>query len=395
MAAPIEVFWIFLRLGLTSFGGPIAHLSYFRTEFVKRRKWLDDAAYGDLVALCQFLPGPASSQVGFALGLRRAGALGGAAAWLGFTAPSAALMIAAASSLYLFATPEGQALAHGLKLVAVAVVAHAVLGMTRALCTTWLRVLIAVAVLMALLALDNAWAAPVLIATGGAVGLAFARVASAPGGAPPRSNWAVPIALFLVFVLLLVGLPVAAQSIDDPLLARADAFYRSGALVFGGGHVVLPLLEAEVVGRGWIEETRFLAGYGAAQALPGPLFTFAAFLGAAGAGEAPPLVAALVALAFVFLPGLLLVAAGLPLWESLKHLPRALGFVAGTNAAVVGVLAAALYDPIFTTTVRGPIDLALAAAGFAALQWAKAPSWTVVLGLGAAGATLSLLGLIG
>jgi chromate transporter len=395
MGGAAGVFWIFLRLGLTSFGGPIAHLGYFRDAFVTRRRWLDDAAYADLVALCQFLPGPTSSQVGFALGLQRAGPLGGAAAWAGFTLPSAVLMIAAASSLVLFATPAGQAIAHGLKLVAVAVVAQAVFGMARSLCTTWLRVLIAVAALMVLLLSGSPWLAPALIALGGVLGLAFAQVAPAQAAETPRTPWRRSALLLAVFAILLLALPLAAQVLGDPLLARADSFYRAGALVFGGGHVVLPLLEAETVEQGWIDESRFLAGYGAAQALPGPLFAFAAFLGAAGPGEAPWLASAIVALTFVFLPGLLLAAACVPLWRRLKRYRRALGFVAGANAAVVGVLAAALYDPIFTSSVRGPADLALAAAGFAALQWLKAPSWAVVVGLGAAGAALSFWGLIG
>lgn len=396
MGGALEIFLVFLRLGLVSFGGPIAHLGYFRNELVARRKWLDDAAYADLVALCQFLPGPTSSQVGFALGLQRAGLAGGVAAWLGFTAPSAALMIAAAASLYWFATPEGQALAHGLKLVAVAVVAHAVYGIARSLCVTWLRALIAVAALVALLLAANAWTAPALIALGGLVGVAFARVApAAETGEDAHPRWFGPAALLALFAALLIGLPAAAHVGADPLLARADSFYRAGALVFGGGHVVLPLLEAETVGRGWVDQSQFLAGYGAAQALPGPLFAFAAFLGAAGPGAAPPLAAALVALAFVFLPGLLLAAACLPLWRFLKRYRWALGFVAGANAAVVGVLAAALYDPIFRSAVQGLGDLALAATGFAALQWLKAPSWAVVLGVGAAGSALSLLGFIG
>lgn len=393
MGAAIEVFLVFLRLGLTSFGGPVAHLSYFRTEFVERRKWIADGAYADLVALCQFLPGPASSQVGFALGLQRAGPLGGLAAWLGFTAPSAAIMFAAAAGLYWFATPEGQALAHGLKLVAVAVVAHAVFGMARNLCTTWLRWLIALAALAALLSIANAWAQPALIGMGGVIGLLFAWPRSAPEApAPPALNWRAPAFLFALFLVLLLGLPLVAQHSDNALLARADAFYRAGALVFGGGHVVLPLLEAETVATGWVSQEQFLAGYGAAQALPGPLFSFAAFLGAAGAAGAAPWAMGLVALICVFLPGLLLVAAGLPLWQALKHGRRALGFVAGANAAVVGVLAAALYDPIFLSSVRDWRDLALAVAGFAALQWLKAPSWAVVLVIGAAGAALSLWG---
>lgn len=394
MPAALEAFLIFLRLGLTSFGGPIAHLGYFRTEFVERRAWLSEAAYADLVALCQFLPGPASSQVGFALGLKRAGVLGGLAAWLGFTAPSALIMFAVASGLEWFAGPWGQAVAHGLKLVAVAVVAHAVFNMARALCRTWPRIAIAVAVAAALLAFQLAWLQPAAIALGGLIGLWFAT-APAPQtsglGAPGRfkAAWI----LTLLFLALLLGLPLLAAA--HPLIAIADAFYRAGALVFGGGHVVLPLLEAETVERGWLSADAFLTGYGAAQAVPGPLFTFAAFLGAAGPGSADPAWASLIALIFVFLPGLLLVAAAMPVWDAVKSRPRALAFVAGANAAVVGVLGAALYDPIIASAVAGPRDLALACLGFLALQLLKAPPWSVVLGLGAAGAALSLAANLG
>lgn len=393
MSRVIETFLVFLRLGLTSFGGPIAHLGYFRREFVERRAWIAESEYADLVALCQFLPGPASSQVGFALGLRRAGLGGGLAAWLGFTMPSAGIMIAAAAGLYLFATPEGAALAHGMKLVAVAVVAHAVVGMARNLCATWLRGAIALAALAGLLTIANAWAQPALIAAGGVLGLMFAR-ASQPlaEAAGPRVRWLGLLLLLALFAALLAGLPLAARASGDPFVAGADSFYRAGALVFGGGHVVLPLLEAETVARGLVTQDQFLAGYGAAQALPGPLFAFAAFLGAAGAGAQPPLAMALTALAFVFLPGLLLVAACLPLWQALKRNPRAQAFVAGANAAVVGVLAGALYDPVFVSSVRDWRDLVLASAGFAALQWLKAPSWAVVFGVAATGAALSLWG---
>lgn len=387
-----EVFVAFLRLGLTSFGGPVAHLSYFRAEFVDRRGWISDTAYADLVALCQFLPGPASSQVGFALGLKRAGPLGGLAAWLAFTGPSALLMLAAACGLFLFETRAGAAIAHGLKLVAVAVVAHAVAGMARTLLRTWLRWLIALGALAALLAATSAWAQPAVIAVGGLIGVLFAQ-APAPQPAPAaRPKLAGAALLFAAFLALLIGLPLLAQVSGDPFVDRADAFYRAGALVFGGGHVVLPLLEAETVAPGWVSQEQFLAGYGAAQALPGPLFAFSAFLGAAGSGDAPPWAMGAVALAFVFLPGMLLVAAGLPAWERMKHWPRALTFVTGANAAVVGVLAAAFYNPILSSSVRGWEDALLAALGFVALQWLRAPSWAVVLCVGAAGAALSFWG---
>jgi chromate transporter len=404
MSGALEVFVIFLRLGLTSFGGPIAHLGYFRETFVARRQWIDEAAYADLLALCQFLPGPASSQVGFALGLKRAGALGGLAAFIGFTAPSAALMLAVADGLSFFATPTGEAFAHGLKLVAVAIVAHAVLGMARSLCRDWLTRMIAVIACGALLILSYGWMQPLVIVLGGVTALRFAswtarlrarngssEQAAAPHhdrlGAPGGARSCSP--LLAIFVLLLVGLPFLAH-LGGPF-AIADAFYRAGALVFGGGHVVLPLLEAETVGRGWLGESDFLAGYGAAQALPGPLFAFAAFLGAAG-GPAPGLAGGLVALVFLFLPGLLLVAGALPLWSRLKSQPWAVGFVRGAGAAVVGVLGAALYDPVFTSAVRGGADFAIAAAGFALLQWAKAPAWLVVIVVAAAGAGLVLAG---
>jgi len=406
MSAALEVFLVFLRLGLTSFGGPVAHLGYFRDAFVARRKWIDEAAFADLVALCQFLPGPASSQVGFALGLKRAGALGGIAAWLGFTAPSALLMLAVASGLSFFATPTGEAIAHGLKLVAVAIVAHAVVGMARTLCRDMLTRAIAAAACAALLTIGLAWIQPLvivgggvlaLIAMGGTAGLWPASDRDSAHGdreAPrvraigPRSN----LPLLAAFVVLLIGLPFLAHLYAP--FAIADSFYRAGALVFGGGHVVLPLLEAETVGRGWLSASDFLAGYGAAQALPGPLFAFAAFLGAGG-GPMPGLSGGLIALVFVFLPGLLIVAGVLPFWETLKARPWAAGFVRGAGAAVVGVLAAALYDPVFTSAVRGPADLAVAAAGFALLQWAKAPAWLVVLVVAAAGAGLVLAGMTG
>lgn len=387
----LEVFWIFLRLGLTSFGGPIAHLGYFRTEFVEKRRWLDDAAYTDLVALCQFLPGPASSQVGFALGLRRAGPLGGGAAWLGFTAPSALLMLAVAFGLAWFATPIGQAAAHGLKLVAVSVVAHAVYGMARNLCGDRLTAGIAMLSLAALLLISIAWVQPLLIILGGLIGLCAPGKSLGAAAQPrPKAPMAVPVLLAALFLALLVGLPLLAAYTRDPLLETADAFYRSGALVFGGGHVVLPLLESETVAKGWLGADQFLAGYGAVQAAPGPLFTFAAFLGAAAAPPHGGALAGVVALVAVFLPGLLLVAAALPLWDGLKHRAWAMGFVRGASAAVVGILGAALYTPVFTSAVLSPTDAAIAGLGFIALQAFKTPPWTVVLLVGGAGTAFML-----
>lgn len=400
------VFIVFLRLGLTSFGGPVAHLGYFREAFVVRRKWIDEAAYADLVALCQFLPGPASSQVGFALGLKRGGAMGGLAAWLGFTAPSAILMLAVASGLAWFATPAGQAIAHGLKLVALVIVAHAVLGMAQSLVRDVATGVIAIFACAALVFFPVVWMQPLVIVLGGLIcvlrrppspaapvlsplageerhGAVSSSVQRSGTGEVASAKPKTEGALLALFVVLLCTLPFLAN-LGGPF-AIADAFYRAGLFVFGGGHVVLPLLEAETVGRGWLGQDAFLAGYGAAQALPGPLFAFAAFLGASG-GPMPGVTGGLLALVFLFLPGLLLVAALLPYWEALKARPGAARFVAGAGAAVVGVLAAALYNPVFTSAVRGWPDIAIAAAGFAVLQWMKAPAWLVVLIVTVAGA---------
>jgi chromate transporter len=390
----LEVFAAFARLGLTAFGGPIAHLAYFRAEFVEKRKWLSEAEYADLVALCQFLPGPASSQTGFLLGLRRAGPLGALAAWTAFTLPSALIMLAVAFGVAWFESEMGRALAHGLKLVALAVVAHAVFGMARTLlrgAPTWA---LAFAAFVSLLLMPVAWTQVVVIAMSAALGFAFLPRSAGAAAASARIG-KTPAVLFALFAALLVGLPFVAET--EPAAAAAAAFYKAGALVFGGGHVVLPLLEAETVARGWLSEEQFLAGYGAAQALPGPLFTFAAFLGAAGSQTPNGWLGGAVALVFVFLPGLLLAAGAYPYWQALKARPRAAGLIAGANAAVVGVLAAALYDPVFTSAVRGELagglaDLALAAFGFAALQWLKAPNWAVVLGLSMVGA-LAFVGL--
>lgn len=376
-------FLIFLRLGLTSFGGPVAHLGYFREAFVVRRRWLDDAAYADLVALCQFLPGPASSQVGMGLGLMRAGYAGAFAAWLGFTAPSAIAMIAAGYGVLFLGGSLDTGWLAGLKLAAVAVVAQAVLGMAKTLCPDRLRASLAVAAAVVLLMVQTPWAQVAVIAAGAAVGLSFIRPEVRAGG-----DLHVPVgrrSAFLAlgaFFLLLVCLPVAAHEVPLAPLAIVDIFYRSGALVFGGGHVVLPLLQAEVVPTGLVGADTFLAGYGAAQAVPGPLFTFAGYLGTvlvppgdAAAGGWP---VGLIALVAIFLPAFLLVVGALPFWAALRRRPKAQAALAGVNAAVVGVLGAALYDPVWTAAVKGPADLALAIAAFALLQFWKLPPWLVV-----------------
>ncbi|MBO9588257.1 chromate efflux transporter [Devosia sp.] len=386
-----EVFGAFLKLGLTSFGGPIAHLGYFRDEFVTRRGWFDDKAYGDLVALCQFLPGPASSQVGFAIGLMRAGPLGAAAAWIGFTLPSAILMVAVALGAAALDGDLAQGVLHGLKLVAVAVVAQAVLGMAKSLTPDRVRAGIAVLAVLAMVVFGGVLGQVAAIVVGTALGLALCQEkgngAVAEAKAPVSRGFGV-LAL-LLFVGLLVVLPFLAGV--NPALALFDAFYRAGALVFGGGHVVLPLLEAGTVGKGWLSESTFLAGYGAAQAVPGPLFTFAAYLGAASSGPPNGVLGAGIALVAIFLPGLLILVAALPFWHGLRGNVLAQAGMRGANAAVVGVLALALYDPVFTSAVLSPLDFALALAGFVALvSWKLPPLW-VVVALAAVGGVIGVL----
>ena len=390
-ASAWRVFLIFLRLGLTSFGGPVAHLGYFREEFVARRRWLTEDAYADLVALCQFLPGPASSQVGLALGLRQAGWGGALAAWLGFTLPSALVMALLGLGLVAGQGLVPAGVLHGLKVAAVAVVAQAVWGMARSLCRGPARLLLMVlACALALL-----WPGVVgqvgamLVAALAGLGL-WGRAGAMPAppsqgglaaGVRPRTG-----ALLLVAcAALLVLLPLAARAWPQGWLVLADAFYRAGALVFGGGHVVLPLLQAEVVATGWVAADDFLAGYGLAQAVPGPLFTFAAFLGAAAGHGAGGWLGAAVCLVAIFVPAFLLVAGALPFWERLRHNARARAALAGVNAAVVGLLLAALYHPVWTSAIHAPADLALALAAFAALVWARVPPWLVVPLCGAAG----------
>lgn len=383
-----EVFRVFLKLGLTSFGGPIAHIGYFRDEVVSRRRWLSEQAFADLVALCQFLPGPASSQLGFALGiLRGGGLLGGLAAWAAFTLPSALVLVLAALGAAALSGPLAAGVLHGLKLVAVAVVAQAVWGMGRSLAPDRTRAGIALAGVGLVVFVGGVWGQLGAIGLGAALGLVLCRGA----GALPGAGLAFPLSrglgalLLVLFAVLLVAPPVLLTVGAGQGVALFEAFYRSGALVFGGGHVVLPLLQAAVVAPGWVSSESFLAGYGLAQAVPGPLFTFAAYLGAV-MGPAPHGVwGAAIALVAVFLPGLLLVAGMLPFWSALAHGPAAQAAMRGANAAVVGILGAALYDPVWTGAVFAPPDFALALAGFLLLTRWQAPPALVVALLAAAG----------
>ncbi|WP_020015217.1 chromate efflux transporter [Promicromonospora sukumoe] len=393
-----EVFVAFLRLGLTSFGGPVAHLGYFRDAFVVRRRWLGDQAYADVVALCQFLPGPASSQVGMAIGLQRAGVRGLLAAWAGFTLPSAVLMVAFAYGVTAFGDDAGAGWIGGLKAAAVAVVAQAVLGMTRTLTPDARRATIAAGAAIVTLLLPTVAGFPValgqvgVIALAGVAGLAWLGNLSDDGAAEPfpvRVGRGAAVTCLVVFGALLVALPLLAAATDGGVARLVDIFYRAGSLVFGGGHVVLPLLQAELVPSGLVGHDEFLAGYGAAQAVPGPLFTFAAYLGAVTTSGPSGLAGAAIALVAIFLPSALLVVGGLPFWERLRGAPRARRALAGVNAGVVGLLAAALYDPVFTQGVLGAsspvVALALAIAAFVALTRWSAPPWAVVLVAGVLG----------
>ncbi|MGF6213629.1 chromate efflux transporter [Comamonas sp. 4034] len=381
-----QVFWVFLQLGLTSFGGPVAHLGYFRQALVERRQWLSDAQYADLVALCQFLPGPASSQVGMALGLMRAGWLGCLAAWLGFTMPSAIALVGLAAGLNHWPHLADSAIVHGLKLVAVAVVAHAVWGMWRNLCKGWLRKCLAVGGAIVLLAWPGAAPQLLVLAVGALVGWRFVPLTpvnaqqAGPALALALSRKA-GLCLLLACGLLLLCLPVAAQLWPGVAMRAFAAFYQAGALVFGGGHVVLPLLQASVVPPGWVSDAQFLTGYAAAQAVPGPLFTLAAYLGALLPLPAPwaGWAGGVLMLAAIFLPAFLLVAGALPWWQQLRQNLAAQRALAGINAAVVGVLLAAFVHPVWSSAIRQPSDACIAAIGFALLQWLRVPPVVVVL----------------
>ena len=388
----LEVLLVFLKLGLTSFGGPIAHLGYFRAEFVARRKWLSEKAYADLVALCQFLPGPASSQVGISLGLYRAGLAGALAAWLAFTLPSALALMAFAYGLAAHPLWASAGWVHGLKLAAVAVVAQAVWSMGRALCPDRARATLALAVAFLVLAVSGAAVQVLSIAAGGLIGWGFLPLADhephLPMGFPVSRR--LGTLLLAAFFVLLIGLPLAAASGGNATLAAFDAFYRAGSLVFGGGHVVLPLLRAAVVPSGWVSDADFLAGYGAAQAVPGPLFTFAAYLGVVMKGPLGGWAGGLVCLVAIFLPAFLLIIGVLPFWEQLRRYRSVAAAFNGVNAAVVGLLLAALYDPIWTGAVHSHGDFVLAAGGFAALVFWRVPPLAVVAAAALGGALQAL-----
>jgi len=389
---PGEVFTAFLKLGVTSFGGPIAHLGYFRDELVLRRKWIDEAGYADLVALCQFLPGPASSQVGFALGLLRAGPLGALAAWTAFTLPSAILLLLFAMVAASIEGPVGTGLLHGLKIVAVAVVAQAVWGMAKSLAPDRQRASIALVGIICVVFVAGAFGQILALALGAIAGLCFcrseaARQASHLAFRVPKSVGYIALA---TFALLLAFLPVFAAMAGSQGLSLFDAFYRAGALVFGGGHVVLPLLQSAVVSTGWVTEDAFIAGYGATQAVPGPLFTFAAYLGAVVGPQPNGIAGAAIALVAIFLPGMLLLVGALPFWEGFRKHLLAQAAMRGANAAVVGILGAALYDPVWTSAIFMPKDFALALTGFILLTVWKTPPWIVVVICAIGGVLLAL-----
>jgi chromate transporter len=388
-----EVFNVFLKLGLTSFGGPIAHLGYFRTELVERRGWLDERSYADLVALAQFLPGPASSQVGLAIGQLRAGYTGALAAWVAFTLPSAVALVLFAYGVAALGDAAGSGWLHGLKVVAVAVVAQAVLGMMRTLAPDRERATLAVAAAAIILLVPSAWAQVAAIALGAIIGVAMLR------NDAPTDHVALPVSvsrtagvlMLLAFFALLVGLPLLAAAVPDQTVKLVDSFYRAGSLVFGGGHVVLPLLQAEVVPPGWVTNDAFLAGYGAAQAVPGPLFTFAAYLGAVMGPQPNGWLGATICLVAVFLPSFLLIIGALPFWDALRRQPVAQAALKGVNAAVVGLLLAALYHPVWTAGIINPGDFALGVVAFLFLFMWQVPPWIVVILSAAGGAALAAL----
>lgn len=375
------VFFVFLRLGLTSFGGPVAHLACFRDEFVHRRAWLSERRYADLVTLCQFLPGPASSQVGMALGLQRAGYGGALAAWAGFTLPSAVLLVLLAFGMTAWGSAMASGVLHGLKIAAVAVVIQAVWGMGRALCPDVQRITLMVLTAAVVLAVPGPWVQVACLAVAGVIGWLWLQPAAVddevePG--PHVSSRCAALAWLVAFLVCLLALPLLAVGFASPILAMIDAYYRAGSLVFGGGHVVLPLLQAELVPGGWVDPDVFLAGYGAAQAVPGPLFTFAAFLGASSLQGPTGWFGGMLALLSIFLPSFFLVAGALPFWDALRRQRLVRSVLAGINAAVVGLLLAVLYQPVWTSAIRLPQDVVLALLAWLALVFWKWPSWLVV-----------------
>lgn len=378
--SPLEVLGVATRLGLTSFGGPIAHVGYFREEYVVRRKWIDEATYVDLVALGQFLPGPSSSQIGIAIGLIRAGLLGALMAWIGFTLPSAIALVVFAYGVGWLGVADAGWL-HGLKIAAVAVVAQAVWGLARTLCPDRERATIAVLAAIATLATRSAPGQVLTIAVAGLIGWRLLPAAGialvAPAVVPIGRR--LGLAAWIAFFGLLIGLPILRQIAPSQPLALVDTFFRTGSLVFGGGHVLLPLLQAEVVPPGWVTNEQFVAGYGAAQAVPGPLFTFSAYLGAVMAPEPNGWAGAAIALGAAFLPSFLLVLGAIPFWGTLRTRSDFQAALRGINAAVVGLLLAALYTPVWTSTVRDAADFGLAIATFGLLVFWKLPPWLVVV----------------
>jgi chromate transporter len=393
---PWEVLLAFGKLGVSCFGGPIAHIGYFRDEFVARRRWINELVFADLVALCQFLPGPASSQVGFSIGLMRGGYLGGLAAWTAFTLPSAILLVIFAYGANSLQGPIGAGLLHGLKLVAVAIVAQAVWGMARTLCPDRERASITVVVAVIILFSSSSIAQIGTIALGGIAGMWLCRAGPPPPGSEAQMSMSVPRSVGLLalaaFFVLLGALPLLNTMIPSQGLALFDAFYRSGALVFGGGHVVLPLLREATVTPGWVSDDAFLAGYGAAQAVPGPLFTFSAYLGAVMKSPPNGIAGAVISLIAIFLPGILVLMGTSPFWETFRRRSDAQAIMRGINAAVVGLLGAALYNPVWTSAVKTPGDFGLALVGFVLLTaWQASP--LVVVAISALGGIgLALIG---
>jgi chromate transporter len=382
-----DVFLAFLKQGLTAFGGPVAHLGYFRREFVEKRGWLSEAAYADLLALCHFLPGPASSQMGMAIGMRQAGLPGALAAFAGFTLPAAVAMIAFAMFSPDLTLLYGDGWIHGLKIAAAAVVLQAVIQMARTLAIGPIRAGMAIGAAVGLVIAQSPMAQVAALVAGGLFGLALLREVPAevaPDDAFETVDRTSAVIALGLFALLLVGLPILASLLQNPGLGMASVFYRTGSLVFGGGHVVLPLLEREIVDRRWLDQETFLMGYGVVQALPGPLFSFAGFVGAAQRYGPGGVTGGLIALFSIFLPSLLLITGVLPFWDRLKREGWARGVLAGVGATVVGLLAAALWDPVLMETVKRPADWALVAAAFVFLQVAKMPPWLVVIGFAVA-----------
>lgn len=380
-----EILLVFFKLGITSFGGPVAHLGFFREELIEKRRWISESQYADVIALCQFLPGPASSQAGFTLGLFRGGWAGGIAAWIGFTLPSAIFLTLCAYGFARYAQGSEPGWLIGLKVAAVAVVAHALWGMAVKLCPDMVRRLMAFLAAVVLVVLPHPAAQLGVILAGGVAGLLLIQPEPEEESRKPfpwLPDWRLSAACLTLFFTLLIALPVIARNTESLALHLFDSFYRAGALVFGGGHVVLPLLEAAVVRPGWVSAESFLGGYGAAQAVPGPLFTFASFLGASvtpGLWDSPAWVGSALCLVAIFMSSWLLVPAALPFWDKLRRLPKAQGSLAGANAVVVGLLLAALYDPVWTKGIQNSEAFALGLVCFFLMGVLKLPAWAVVL----------------